>query len=60
MDFCIVDKSRRPAAAELQAAAAPLLALLNEYYDPMCYAVVTEGRVEIVRAEQGAPLPVRD
>lgn len=44
---------------ELTEAAMPLLAYLNKYYDPMCYAVVTEGRVEVFRAERSAPLPIR-
>lgn len=45
---------------ELVAAAMPLLDFLNKHYDPHAYAVVTEGRVEIVRGDMSALLPVRD
>lgn len=45
---------------ELVAAATPLLEFLNRHYDPHAYAIVTEGRVEIVRGEIAALLPVRD
>lgn len=45
---------------ELCKAAEPLLKFLNDHYDPHAYAIVTEGRVEIVRGEISAPLPVRD
>ena len=38
----------------------PLLEFLNRHYDPHAYAIVTEGRVEIVRGEVSALLPVRD
>jgi len=45
---------------ELKQAAMPLLDFLNKYYHPHAYAVVTEGRVEIVEGDIGTPLPVRD
>lgn len=45
---------------ELQQAAKPLLDFLNKHYDPHAYAVVNEGRVEILRGEMSSPLPVRD
>lgn len=45
---------------ELEEAALPLLEFLNKYYNPHCYAIVTEGRVEIVSGEMSAPLPIRD
>lgn len=45
---------------ELVAAATPLLDFLNRNYDPHAYAIVTEGRVEIVRGAMSALLPVRD
>lgn len=45
---------------ELMTAAMPLLEFLNRYYDPHAYAIVTEGRVEVVRGEVSAMLPVRD
>lgn len=45
---------------ELRIAAQPLLEFLNKYYNPHCYAVVTEGRVDIFSGEMGIPLPVRD
>ena len=45
---------------ELTKAAMPLLEFLNRHYDPHAYAIVTEGRVEIVRGEVSALLPARD
>lgn len=45
---------------ELEQAAMPLLEFLNKYYNPHTYAIVTEGSVEIVVGDMGAPLPVRD
>ena len=45
---------------ELAKAAMPLLELLNKYYDPHAYAIVTEGRVEVVRGEISALLTIRD
>lgn len=45
---------------ELRRAATPLLEFLNTHYDPHTYAIVTEGRVEVVRGEISSPLPVRD
>lgn len=45
---------------ELREAAMPLLAFLNKYYNPHTYAVVAEGRVEIVEGDMFAPLPIRD
>lgn len=45
---------------ELADAATPMLEYLNKYYDPHATAVVSEGRVTIVRDEISAPLPVRD
>lgn len=45
---------------ELVEASKPLLDFLNKRYDPHTYAIVTEGRVEIVRGEVSALLPVRD
>lgn len=45
---------------ELKEAALPLLEFLNKYYHPHAYAIVTEGRVEIVEGSISAPLPIRD
>ena len=45
---------------ELKEAATPMLKYLNEYFDPHTTAVITEGRVTIVRDEISVPLPVRD
>ena len=45
---------------ELKEASLPLLAYLNKYYHPHCYAVVTEGSVEIVEGQEACPLPIRD
>lgn len=45
---------------ELVKAAMPLLEFLNKYYHPHACAIVTEGRVEVVEGDIGAPLPVRD
>ena len=50
----------KPTHEELKEAAAPLLELLNKYYHPHAYAVVTEGRVEVLEGSMAAPLPVRD
>lgn len=45
---------------ELKLASKPLIDFLNKYYNPMCYAVVTEGRVIVLSTEMGIPLEVRD
>lgn len=45
---------------ELKEAAMPMLEYLNEHFDPHTTAVITEGRVTVVRDEIGVPLPVRD
>jgi hypothetical protein len=45
---------------EFNEACLPVLEFLNKYYDPHSYAVITEGRAEIVRGEIGIPLPIRD
>ena len=45
---------------ELEKAALPLLEFLNKYYNPYAYAVVTEGKVEIVESNMACRLPVRD
>ena len=45
---------------ELKEASLPLLNYLNKYYHPHCYAVVTEGRIEIVEGKEACPLPIRD
>lgn len=45
---------------ELADAAMPMMEYLNKYYDPHVTAVVSEGRVTIVRDEISAPLPMRD
>lgn len=45
---------------ELKEAALPLLEFLNKYYNPHAYAIVTEGRVEIIKGDIAAPLPIRD
>ncbi len=45
---------------ELIEAATPLLEFLNKYYHPHAYAVVTEGRVEVVEGSIAAPLSIRD
>lgn len=51
---------REKAFQELVNAAMPMLDYLNRYYDPHATAIITEGRVTIVRDEIGAPLPIRD
>ena len=45
---------------EITEAAMPMLEYLNKHYDPHASAVITEGRVTIIREEVGCPLPVRD
>ena len=45
---------------ELTKAAMPLLEFLKRDYDPQADGIVTEGRVENVRGEVSALLPVRD
>ena len=45
---------------ELKEASKPLIDFLNKYYDIMTSAIVTEGRVDIVRNEMGVVLEVRD
>lgn len=45
---------------EFNEACLPVLEFLNKYYDPHSYAVITEGRAEIVRGDMGTPLPIRD
>ena len=45
---------------ELRRAVLPLIGFLNKYYDSHTYAVVTEGRVDIVRSEMRLFLPVRE
>ena len=45
---------------EITEAAMPMLEYLNKHYDPHASAVITEGRVTIVRDEISCPLPVRD
>jgi hypothetical protein len=45
---------------ELKEAALPMLAFLNKYYHPHAYAIITEGRVEIVVGDLASPLPIRD
>ena len=55
-----LSKEEQKLRDELTEAAMPLLEFLNRRYDPHAYAIVTEGRVEIVRGEVSALLPVRD
>jgi hypothetical protein len=45
---------------EFKEACLPVLEFLNKYYNSHSYAVITEGRAEIVSGELGVPLPVRD
>lgn len=45
---------------ELKEAALPMLEFLNKYYHPHAYAIVTEGRVEIVEGAMACPLLIRD
>lgn len=45
---------------ELKKVALPLMEFLNKYYDPHTYAVVNEGKVEIVCGQMTANLPIRD
>ncbi len=52
--------TNKPKREELRSAAMPLLELLNKYYHPHTYAVVTEGYVEIFEGSMGVSLPVRD
>ncbi|MDF2563729.1 MAG: hypothetical protein K0Q53_124 [Massilibacillus sp.] len=47
-------------AEELQKASLPLLGFLNKYYHPHAYAIVTEGRVEIISGEMSTGLQVCD
>lgn len=49
-----------PTSEELTQAAMPLLELLNKYYHPYAYAVVTEGSAQILEGDIGVLLPVRD
>ncbi|MNG00708.1 hypothetical protein D3C84_836520 [compost metagenome] len=51
---------RDAAHEELKAAAMPMLEFLNKYYHPHAYAIITEGRVEIVEGAMSVPLPIRD
>lgn len=55
-----IDKTLSDKFKELKQASKPLIDFLNKYYDPMTTAIVTEGRVDIVRNEMGMPLEVRD
>ena len=50
----------KPTHEALKEAATPLLEFLNKYYHPHAYAVVTEGRVEVLEVSMAAPLPIRD
>jgi hypothetical protein len=52
-------KRNRRLCDELTKAVMPLLEFLNRH-GPHAYTIVTEGRVEIVRGEVSALLPVRD
>lgn len=45
---------------EITEAAIPMLEYLNKHYDPHASAVITEGRVAIIRDEIICPLPIRD
>lgn len=45
---------------EITEAAMPMLEYLNKHYAPHVSAVITEGRVTIIRDEISCPLPVRD
>jgi len=40
----------------LKQAAQPMINYLNKFYDPMTFAVITEGYVKIVVEEMGVPL----
>ena len=44
----------------LEEASKPLIDFLNENYNAMTIAIVTEGRVDVYSTEIGMPLPVRD
>ena len=54
------DLEFRKMSEELYEASLPLLEFMNKYYCPHDYAILTEGRVEIVCGNMGIPLPVRD
>ena len=53
-------EERERSFLELKEAAMSMLEYLNEHFDPHTTAVITEGRVTVVRDEIGVPLPVRD
>lgn len=53
-------EEREESFRELTEAAMPMLEYLNKNFDPHTTAVITEGRVTIVRDEVSVPLPVRD
>ena len=56
----MTNEERQNRFEELKEASLPLLKYLNKYYHPHCYAIVTEGRIEIVEGQEGCPLPARD
>lgn len=45
---------------EFKTACLPVMEYLNKYYNPMCYAVITEGNGLVLSIEAGVNLPVRD
>jgi hypothetical protein len=45
---------------ELRVASQPLIDFMRKYYDPMTYAIVTEGHTQILSSVLGTPLLVED
>lgn len=56
----MANEERQNRFEELKEASLPLLNYLNKYYHPHCYAIVTDGRVEIVEGQEACSLPIRD
>lgn len=51
---------KEESSQELIDAATPMLEYLNKHFDPHATAIITEGRVTIVRDAVSVPLPIRD
>lgn len=45
---------------ELEKACLPVVEFLNKHYNPHAYAIITEGRCEIVVGDMSVKTPVRD
>ena len=51
---------KEESSQELIDAAIPMREYLNKHFDPHATAIITEGRVTIVRDAVSVPLPIRD